>query len=74
MTYVIEHYKSKENNLVFANIQQNKYEKTYVLDVYRIEKPGSPIGYTLFRNSYVSVTNARRTLKRIGQFERRIEK
>ena len=71
MTFVIEHYKNTEDNLIFANIQQNKYEKSYELDVYRIEKPGSSIGYTLFRNSYVSIPNARKALKRIGNFERR---
>ena len=74
MTFVIEHYKSKEDELIFANIQQNKYEKCVELDVYRIEKPGSSMGYTLFRNSYISVPNARKALKRIGKFERSLVK
>lgn len=72
MTYVIEHYESKENNLTFANIQQDKYSNVFELEVYSIESPGSSIGYTLFRNNYVSVPNARKALKRIGQFERRL--
>ena len=74
MTFVIEHYKNTEDNLIFANIQQNKYEKSYELDVYRIEKTGSSIGHTLFRNHYVSIPNARKALYRIGNRIGKFEK
>lgn len=70
MTIVIEHYKNKNDSLLFANIQQNKYELSYVLSIYRIESENSATAYSLFKNHYVSIPNARKALKRIGQFEK----
>lgn len=72
MTLVIEKYKSKDDNLIFANIQQNKYENSIELLVYRIESLNSSFAYPSFKNHYASIPNARKALTRIGQFERMI--
>lgn len=63
MTIVLESYCS--NDGIRSNIQQEKYCKSYQLDVFRLIN-GGPVAQSIYRGNYTTKQSARRAMKRFA--------
>lgn len=67
MTFVVENYKSKANENIIANIQQEKYSACYQLDIYKKDRECPYIGHTIMRKNYFSIKNAKQAMKHFSE-------
>ena len=71
MTFVIERYQDTESETRFASIEQDKYCTTYNLVVYRVFRDDTSRAYPVMpKRTYKTVVNARKAMRKIGQWEK----
>ena len=71
MTFIIERYQDTESETRFASIEQDKYCTTYNLVVYRVFRDNPSHAYHVMpKRTYISVANARKAMRKLGQWEK----
>lgn len=64
MTIVLATYRGKDN--LIADIQQDKYQTSYTLDICQPYGDGSGRAHSVYRNTYTTKKNARQAMNRFS--------